>query len=734
MLTSYKGNGLTIGGDALIPFHPTDYLKRLSYSTNPWAGFGSELPPIFSIPPLPDVLIFSAFDLLCIDIYLSNKLYLLILAMFSAFSMYYFGTTIFQENKNRQLIGFAAAISYLYNPWVISDTYKSMVFSQLSLAQSGLILFLALTIVFFRTRKIKYAIFSGIATFLMLSTPGLGAYQYGLIALIGYSCVALYHVRLSSRNLPRLITGCLITVALALIINSYWLIPFISNLNFYVSFASNFQITTVFNKSSILLNTLRLMNAWGFSEFAPYSRVYFTNPLIIFLTFSWPVFAFAPLLFNNVRKSLKMSVIYLISLTTILIACGSNPPLGSLYVDIVNAHLGSFYFLKPFYTTGAVTQHALTLEYAILIGLFSSLTYSKLKKFFGRILIPRIGIIAILLILIVSTWPIVTGEVMRNWYSSDQYGVHIPNYYWEANDQLEKTCDLKYKTLLLPPTQIYVGTSWGYQGSSQFYNLMFNFPLITGNEIPYGITTNKTLVDQIYSIPYIIPDVNRTLDVMTQTGRIIAWQGDKVTLANAFLQIDFNNTYLISKWHQVELRLLSADNWSSFTHMIIQFTGELRLDHLQIGIGDVRNDVGWWATQNCVCLLENGTFVSTETGTLITQDNGTVTLLMNIEKPDRSSYLIDNVTSLWIQYLVTDPSHTATLQINKVQVVKASIDVQYYANLLEKNNIKYLLVDLAIKDGAKNDPQLWLQVLSNSKCFKVIWQKETLYIFENITF
>jgi hypothetical protein len=655
------------------------------------------------------------------------------LATFSAFSIYYLGTTIFRENKNRQLIGFVAAIAYMYNPLVMSDTYKSMV-SQLSLAQAGLILFLALVIEFARTNKLRYAVYSGFTAFLILSTPGLGAYQYGFFALIGYLCVALYSVLLSRQNLWRLIEGSFVIGGIAIAINSYWLIPFVENASLYISAAANFQTTNAFSQSSTVINTLRLMNAWGFSYYTPYGASYFTNPLIVFLTFSWPIFAFFPLLFESVRKNLKALMIYIIGLITIVVACGANPPLGSLYNSIINAHLASFYFLRPFYTTGPISVDVLTIEFAILIGLFSSLVYSKLKNSLRWSFISQAVVVLIILTLILSTWPIVTGEVMRNWYSPSQYGVYIPQYYWEANSQLEKICGLEYRALLLPPTQIYIGTSWGYQGTSQFYNLMFNVPLVTGNEIPFGITTNKTLVNQVCSIYYGVPDINDTLDVINQTSKIVTWENDKAVSNNGSLQIVFNSTFEIGEWHEVELSLPTVETWPNFTHMIIQFMGELNLASFQIGIGDAKGYVGWWFVQNYLCQIDDGIFIPAETKTLITQNDTTITAILNLTQPDLSYYSIDNVTSVWVRYLVTNSSDNATLQIDKMVVATLLPNTQYYANLWADNNIKFLMVDVAIKDGAENDPSFWLQMLSNSSYFKLVWQKGTIYIFENMIF
>jgi hypothetical protein len=130
--------------------------------------------------------------------------------------------------------------------------------------------------------------------------------------------------------------------------------------------------------------------------------------------------------------------------------------------------------------------------------------------------------------------------------------------------------------------------------------------------------------------------------------------------------------------------------------------------------------------------LSNETLIPTETATIVTQNNGTITLLMNLEKPDFANS-INNVASIFIQYFITGAG-ISRIKINKILVVRVSLDTLYYAQLLAHNNIKYLLVDLAIKDGAKSDPKLWLNMLSNSNYFRLIWQKDTLFVFENIIY
>lgn len=742
-LLSYRGAGLTIGGDNIVPLHSFAYLTRLSSPIDLWAGFGSQLPPVFSLPTVPDTFLFLLFS--PFDIYVANKLYLLFLVTLSIFSICYLATAVFSESVHKDLIGIVAACAYIFNPWVIADTFKTMIFIELSLAQTGFILFLAFTVKYLQTKQVRYLLYSGLSTLLMLSSPGLSAYRLTFFASLAYVFMAVYFLA----NVPRSEIGAAVfgvlkggaTVAIiSFVLNSYWIIPFVQNVGHFSSFAAGFQAPTLFNRYSVMVNTLRLMNSWSFySGYVPYAESFLKNPAVVLLTFTWPVCAFAPLLSKRVVKNRKILAIYLVTVLTILLACGTQYPLGGAYMVIVDLHLGSYYFLRPFYNTGALSQLVLTVEYALLIGLFSSAVYSWLTRrsegfrLSRRKLVATSGTIMIVILLALSSWPILTGDVMRNWYSPNQYGVRIPECYWEANEYIEEICSLNQRVLLLPSTQTYLGTSWGYQGTSQFYNLMFNVPLITGNEVPYSITANKTLTNRIYSVYYKFPNANDAVDVINRTHNIIAWQNDSALLDEGLLQLDFNKTYEINKWHQVELRLPLPEAWSTFTHIVFQFSGELGLDKLQIGIGDTSGYVGWWTAEKHVYQVENETLIPTETEPLITQYNATVTILLPLEEPDRSSYSINNVTSVWVQYFVTETSD-ATLQIDKILVGRVLIDDLYYADFLNGNNVKYLIVDLAVQDGAKTDPRFWLNLLTDSDYFRLIWKKESLCIFENTVF
>jgi hypothetical protein len=735
-LTAYRGNVLTIGGDDLIPFHATAYISRLFNSSNIWNGFGAPLPPIFSLLPLPDMALFSLFSKMGINIYLANKLYVFVLATVSSFSIYYLVTTIFRKNSLRVLIGFVAVIVYLYNPWMYVDTFKSMIFIELTLVQSGLILFLAFVIKYFQTSKIKYSLYAGLSAFLMLSYPGVSAYRILFLALCAFFFIAIYYlfcnyqvVKLKSACVV-IIKGIVIVGATSFCLNAYWIIPFVQFSGLYSSFASAFQITNAFNATSNALNTLRLLNSWSFyAGYAPYAPVYFSDTLLIIASFAWPIFAFSPLLFRESVKK-KTLALYFVTLITILLAIGPNL-FGNYYTNLVNIHLGQFYFLRPFYNTAIFSELVLTLEFSILIGLLSSLIFSLImrKKCFDiktRKIIAILGITVLCLILIFSSWPIPTGQVMRNWYSPSQYGVQIPDRYWTANNYLEQVAGVNYRTLLLPSTSTYVGTTWGFQGTSQFYNLMFNVPLVTGNEVPY-LSSDKISLAQVYLQYYEISNANDITNLVNHANEIIAFQNDVVQV-NRSLTINFGQNNYREGWHQVELMLPFSLDWSNFSYIELQFTGNLNISLLQLGAQNSTGNIGWWYAQNHIYQNNNGTLLQTTESSMISNSS---LLLLPLGEPDLNPF-IGNISSIWIKYFIENSSQNASLTINKIQLVNASLDGKYYASILAQNNIKYLLIDQSINSGATDSSDQWISLLNSSQYFKQVWREDTLYIYENL--
>ena len=730
-MLSYRGNSLTISGDLLIPFHATKYLMRLFSSSNVWAGSSTtSLPLVFSLPSLPTILLFSLLSVLGIDIYPANKIYVFVLAASSAISIYYLSTTIFHNNKHKHLIGSASAIAYLFNPWIISDTMGIMIFIEFSFVQTGFVLFLSFIVRYFQSKKIRYTLYAGLASFLMLSVIGSTAYRMALLASVGFAIIALYSIFKHKTEVKGIVVGGSVVSLVSFTLNSYLLIPFIQNMGMFISLAETHPASSFFNSFSSLVNTFRLLNSWAFyCGYVVYADVYLNNPIVLVSTFAWPIFAFAPLLWKEIRKNSKCLAIYVTTLIVIAFACGQNPPLGALYDIIINSNIGGIYFLKPFYITGVVSAHVLTILYSLLIGLFSVLIYRRLTENSWKLLhgekrkkiIATMGVLLIFVPLLISTWPILSGDVMKSWYNPTQYGVRIPQSYWDANDYLEETCGLSHKVLLLPKTEVYIGLSWGFYGATQFYSLMFNVPLITGNEVPYNIGRNETLLNQVYSIPYTIAEDET---ILNKIGNITTYQSDQVhRLENTTLQITFNNTIQPNTWHDIELQLANKETWSPYTHIFIEIDGNFKTENLQIKMTNTQNSLEYLAS-NYAYQTINQTLVPLQPET---QNNQTTIVLLPSLNSNHTQF-----NSIWIRYLVDDAITPSTITIHKLSKAKITLDTYYYATILANNSIKYIIIDQSIKEGAKTNPTFWLDAINSSTQFTLLWHNETLYIFENV--
>jgi hypothetical protein len=59
-------------------------------------------------------------------------------------------------------------------------------------------------------------------------------------------------------------------------------------------------------------------------------------------------------------------------------------------------------------------------------------------------------------------------------------------------------------------------------------------------------------------------------------------------------------------------------------------------------------------------------------------------------------------------------------------------DISQYAHILHSTDIKYLLVDLSIKEGIGDSAQVWIDGLTHSQFFRELWNEDSLFIFENL--
>jgi hypothetical protein len=134
------------------------------------------------------------------------------------------------------------------------------------------------------------------------------------------------------------------------------------------------------------------------------------------------------------------------------------------------------------------------LSYSILIGIVSSTLYHRFRKKAWQI--TTISLIVI--ILISSSYPLVTGDVTRNWLDTNIKGSYLPNSYAELNGMLSD----QYWALLLPqrgayPVYNFSGTPFN---AGNPYPLIFSKPVISGLGTEYVQPENLDLLNKVYGL------------------------------------------------------------------------------------------------------------------------------------------------------------------------------------------------------------------------------------------
>jgi hypothetical protein len=235
-------------------------------------------------------------------------------------------------------------------------------------------------------------------------------------------------------------------------------------------------------------DTLRLIAKWSFysgafgKPFVPYADAYLHNPLLIGLSFFVPILAFASVLAHKSRKlAVYFSGIALFAL--ILVSAGAS----ELY-----SAFASYIPLMMVFREPAQWLFFATLAYGILIGIVSSALYHRLRKKVWQI----ITLCLISIILFSSSYPLITGDVTRNWLDTDIRGSFFPNSYAELNNALSD----KYWALLLPQRYTYIVYNFteGPLSSGNPYPLVFSKPIISGLGTEYTQSENLDLLNKVY--------------------------------------------------------------------------------------------------------------------------------------------------------------------------------------------------------------------------------------------
>jgi hypothetical protein len=260
-------------------------------------------------------------------------------------------------------------------------------------------------------------------------------------------------------------------------------------------------------------DVFRLIAQWSFyaestgHPYVPYADIYLHNPTIILVTFLIPVLAFATLLVHSKHEKLKI-YFAVIGLASIFLTTGFTKYLRGIYGSITT----SIPLLSAFRTPTNWVFFVI-LSYSILLGILLS---NLCKRFKG--VLPKLFLLTLITLLFVSAaFPLITGDVTRNWLEPAAKGSAFPKSYDQLNDKLS----YRYWALLLPKRSVYIiyNFSRGTLGCGNPYPFIFSKPIISGLGTEYMSPLKPDLTDQLHELVLI---GNQTNIDITRRGNITA--------------------------------------------------------------------------------------------------------------------------------------------------------------------------------------------------------------------
>ena len=422
-------------------------------------------------------------------------------------SMYLLASTVYKQGK---LTPFIASIFYMFN--------LVMFFRNFNDVASWFVVLLPLMIFFYiriiRNVRQGQKITGNIIALSLLSTLLLSfsvtnpAFTILTIAvflvLFSYSLLTEKGIRLKVCKALGLLTG------ITLLINIWWIIPFLIETTSYAGGAIQLGTTTdvagwsfVYGRSSFL-NLFWLNGIWNWlPEYFPFTTAY-ANPGLQLAVFVPIILAFTALFFNG--KYRKINLCFALTIIFLMfLAKGLHPPLGDINLFLYNHIPGAFIFREPFLKLYLF----LIIPMALLIGFATTSLLDKLKL--SRI--PHKKILSILLFFIIvssfiiSVFPMFDNNLLFEKTDALPFSsyVQIPDYWYQLSNYINSIPD-NFRVLQTPGDNFYqVPYAWGYYGSDAIASSLITKPVVQNS---FGYAS----VNDMASLVYQEIDANNSID------------------------------------------------------------------------------------------------------------------------------------------------------------------------------------------------------------------------------
>ncbi|MEM4704638.1 MAG: discoidin domain-containing protein, partial [Candidatus Bathyarchaeia archaeon] len=427
------------------------------------------------------------------------------------------------------IVAVVASLFFNFNVFLINDREQTAV-GFVSIILMVMPCLTAFTLAFRKNSKVLAA-FSGVL--LILTQGAFPNYRPFLLCLFGIFLTALYFllsdgckinlffnkqkgikldVSVNAGSFKKLLGLSSIFLVSALLA-SIWIWVIIAT-NWSMLFSAHSRMTTPAFALNIRLHDIfRLIAHWAFYEdygghsYAPYADVYLHNPALIILTFLIPMLAFSSLLLKSKLRKLEC-YFALAGLVFFFFTAGFT----KYFKDVYYAMTTNVPFLIAFRSPTNWIFFML-LSYSILLGALVSNVFHRLK----RKALQFSVLVLVGLLFVATSFPLLTGDVTRNWLDPKVKGSTFPDSYV----QLDKHLSNVYWALLVPKRDIYViyNYSTGTLGCGNPYPFIFSKPIISGVGTEYLDPANSELINKLHEL--VLTKNATTIDV-TRKGKVYA--------------------------------------------------------------------------------------------------------------------------------------------------------------------------------------------------------------------
>ncbi len=498
VLNWFEHPNIIAGGDLRPPFVQEAFNKRVLYT---WDEIDFGLPSVYSPRVLsPSYLSISVFQNMGVDLFSSQVLTFFLMYFFASVLMYIY---VKQLTNGDKIAAFIAALFVTSNVYLVTDR------EQTAIGFVELILMILPSAIAF-TQGIKKKSNSLLALSGILFTLTFGTfpnYRPALISL-GVLLLTFLFLFMSNRVNIRLNTG--LFRRLTAFLTRRRLVNLTKNGTLFITgvlSASLWIIVLILANWGSIMGTLgsmtspnwileqirfqdipRLIEKWSFytvdlgKPYVFYADNYLYNPVVLVLSYLPPIFAlFGAVISKSRRLALFFGGTALISL---ILASAAIP---ELYTEIVTR----IPFLIAF-RESAQWLFFTIFSYSILTGLFASTLFFKIRKN-----ILKITALALIIgVFVVSSYPLMNGDVTRNWLDIKKKGANLPSSYIQLNNELSNN----YWTLFLPNKDTYI--PYNFSGEplnlGNPYPLIFSKPVVSGLGTEYMKANNFDTINAIY--------------------------------------------------------------------------------------------------------------------------------------------------------------------------------------------------------------------------------------------